>query len=69
MNIKKYTDTNIPFDYNTTRQHLIYAEYGRNIQNMVKFIKTLESKEERNKHAQAVIDLMGFFESAFKRCC
>ena len=45
MNIKKYTDTNIPFDYNTTRQHLIYAEYGRNIQNMVKFIKTLESKE------------------------
>ncbi len=27
---------------------------------MVKFIKTLESKEERNKHAQAVIDLMGF---------
>ena len=27
---------------------------------MVKFIKTLESKDERNKHAQAVIDLMGF---------
>lgn len=48
------------FDYNTTRTSLLYSEYGRNIQNMVKFIKTLESKEERNKHAQAVIDLMGF---------
>lgn len=48
------------FDYNTTRPALLYSEYGRNIQNMVKFIKTLESKEERNKHAQAVIDLMGF---------
>jgi hypothetical protein len=48
------------FDYNTTRSSLLYSEYGRNIQNMVKFIKTLESKDERNKHAQAVIDLMGF---------
>jgi hypothetical protein len=48
------------FDYNTTRPSLLYSEYGRNIQNMVKFIKTLESKDERNKHAQAVIDLMGF---------
>ncbi len=48
------------FDYNTTRPALLYSEYGRNIQNMVKFIKTLESKEDRNKHAQAVIDLMGF---------
>lgn len=48
------------FEYNTTRPSLLYSEYGRNIQNMVKYIKTLESKEERNKHAQAVIDLMGF---------
>jgi len=48
------------FDYNTTRPSLLYSEYGRNIQNMVKYIKTLENKEERNKHAQAVIDLMGF---------
>lgn len=48
------------FDYNTTRPALLYAEYGRNIQNMVRYIKTLPDKEERNKHAQAVIDLMGF---------
>src|SRR5574343_584906 len=48
------------FDYNTTRPSLLYSEYGRNIQNMVKYIKTLENKEDRNKHALAVIDLMGF---------
>lgn len=50
----------MPFDYNTLRPRLLYSEYGRNIQNMVRYIKTLPSKEERNRHAQAVIDLMGF---------
>jgi len=48
------------FDYNTTRSDLILAEYGRNVQNMVKYILDLPTKEERNKYAQAVIDLMGF---------
>ena len=48
------------FDYNTTRNPLILAEYGRNVQNMVKYIIDLPTKEERNKYAQAVIDLMGF---------
>lgn len=48
------------FDYNTTRSELILAEYGRNVQNMVKYIIDLPTKEERNKYAQAVIDLMGF---------
>ncbi len=48
------------FDYNTTRSDLILAEYGRNVQNMVKYIIELPTKEERNKYAQAVIDLMGF---------
>ncbi|WP_316794033.1 DUF4290 domain-containing protein [Pedobacter frigoris] len=48
------------FDYNTTRNELILAEYGRNVQNMVKYIIELEDREERNKYAQAVIDLMGF---------
>ena len=48
------------FDYNTTRNELILAEYGRNVQNMVKYICELEDRDERNKYAQAVIDLMGF---------
>ncbi len=48
------------FDYNTTRKKLILAEYGRNVQNMVKYIVDLPTKEERNRYAQVVIDLMGF---------
>jgi len=48
------------FDYNTTRKKLILAEYGRNVQNMVAYICTLPTKEERNRHAQVVIDMMGF---------
>ena len=50
----------INFDYNSTRPKLILAEYGRNVQNMVDYICTLPSKEERNRHAQVVIDMMGF---------
>lgn len=48
------------FDYNSTRSKLILAEYGRNVQNMVAYICTLPTKDERNRHAQVVIDLMGF---------
>jgi len=47
------------FDYNSTRPKLILAEYGRNVQNMVDHICTLPTKEERNRHAQVVIDMMG----------
>lgn len=49
-----------PFDYNSTRNKLILSEYGRNVQNMVKYIVNLPTKEERNRYAQVVIDLMGF---------
>lgn len=48
------------FDYNTTRKKLILSEYGRNVQNMVKYICELPTKEERNRYALVVIDLMGF---------
>lgn len=47
------------FDYNSTRPHLILAEYGRNVQNMVDHICTVPEKEERNRLAQVVIDMMG----------
>lgn len=54
-------DTNTEvFDYNTSRKKLILAEYGRNVQNMVEYICNLPTKEERNKYAQVVIDMMGF---------
>ncbi|MGZ3946005.1 MAG: DUF4290 domain-containing protein [Mucilaginibacter sp.] len=53
-------DNTPQFDYNSTRNKLILSEYGRNVQNMVKYIVALPTKEERNRYAQVVIDLMGF---------
>ena len=53
-------DNTPKFDYNSTRNKLILSEYGRNVQNMVKYIVALQTKEERNRYAQVVIDLMGF---------
>lgn len=46
-------------DYNSQRKKLPLPEYGRNIQNMVDFLFTIEDKEKRNRHAQTVIDVMG----------
>lgn len=53
-------NTPAQFDYNSTRNKLILSEYGRNVQNMVKYIVALPTKEERNRYAAVVIDLMGF---------
>lgn len=46
-------------DYNTQRKKLPLPEYGRNIQRMVDHLKTIEDKEQRNRAAQTVIDVMG----------
>lgn len=47
------------FDYNTSRKHLVLPEYGRNIQKMVDYIKTIEDREERNRLANAIVGIMG----------
>ena len=46
-------------DYNSQRRKLPLPEYGRNIQNMVDYLFTIEDKEKRNRSAQTVIDVMG----------
>lgn len=46
-------------EYNTTRNHLVMTEYGRNIQKMVEYLLTIEDKEVRQRNAMAVIELMG----------
>ena len=46
-------------EYNSTRPDLSLPEYGRNVQKMVNFCKTVEDREERNKVAIAIINLMG----------
>ncbi len=46
-------------EYNSGRTKLIIPEYGRHIQKLVDHCMNLPSKEERNKMAQAIIDVMG----------
>jgi len=46
-------------DYNTKRPKLPMPEYGRNIQRMVDHLATIEDREQRNRSAQKVIDVMG----------
>ena len=53
-------------EYNTTRNHLIMKEYGRHIQKMVEHVLTIEDKDERQKNAYAVIELMGFLNPHLK---
>jgi hypothetical protein len=47
------------YDYNTSRTHLALPEYGRNIQKMVDIIMSTEDRDERNRLAQALINVMG----------
>ncbi len=46
-------------EYNTNREKLILPEYGRNIQKLIEYIISVEDKEERNKLAIGIINIMG----------
>ena len=46
-------------EYNTTRNHLIMKEYGRNIQKMIEYVLTIEDRDVRQGHAMSLIELMG----------
>ncbi|NNL78901.1 MAG: DUF4290 domain-containing protein [Flavobacteriaceae bacterium] len=46
-------------EYNTEREQMIIPEYGRHIQKMINYATSRETKEERNKVARAIIDVMG----------
>ncbi len=46
-------------EYNTTRPKLMLPEYGRNVQNMIIHAMEIEDRAERNRAAQAIIEVMG----------
>ena len=52
-------NSNIDMEYNTARPKMLIPEYGRNVQKMVDFAVTIADKEERNKVANAIINVMG----------
>jgi hypothetical protein len=49
----------LDMEYNTSRPKLMISEYGRNVQKMVDFALTLTDRSERNKVANAIINVMG----------
>lgn len=44
--------------YNTERVQLLIPEYGRNVQKMVDYLKTIEDRDKRNEQARAVVKVM-----------
>ncbi len=45
-------------EYNTSQTQIILREYGRNIQKIVSYIKTLDDKEKRTSMAYTLVELM-----------
>ena len=46
-------------EYNSSRNKLVISEYGRHIQKLVEHAVSLENKQERQKMADGIIDIMG----------
>ncbi|MFM9075879.1 MAG: DUF4290 domain-containing protein, partial [Bacteroidota bacterium] len=44
--------------YNTQRSDIILKEYGRCVQNMVEYIRTVPDKEKRTKMCGSLIELI-----------
>ena len=53
------TESKHGLEYNSQREDLIISEYGRHLQKMVQHCTTIEDREERNKVARDIIDIMG----------
>ena len=49
---------------NTERVTLHIPEYGRNVQKMVDYLKTIEDREKRNEQARAIIKVMEILNPA-----
>lgn len=50
--------------YNTERVRLYIPEYGRNVQKMVDYLKTIADRDKRNAQARAVIKVMEILNPA-----
>ena len=45
-------------EYNSQHDQLKISEYGRNIQNMINYAKTVEDQEKRQRIVEGIIQLM-----------
>ena len=46
------------FEYNTSRNHLVIKEYGRNVQKMIEYAITIKDRKKRTETAKAIIRVM-----------
>ena len=46
------------YDYNTAREPMKLRQFGRNVQNLANYVAELETKEERTKYSEALVELM-----------
>lgn len=51
-------DITLKLKYNTQKRRLQLPEYGRNVQKMIEYVKTIPDRDERNRQARAVIGVM-----------
>ncbi len=56
-NMDKEMET-VGLDYNTQREKLRMPEYGRNVQKMIEYVKSIPEKEKRDGQAKAVVKVM-----------
>lgn len=52
--------------YNTQRERLRLPEYGRHIQEMVEYLKSVEDKAERTRLAKSLVSIMANFNPGLK---
>ncbi|MDX1665915.1 MAG: DUF4290 domain-containing protein [Saprospiraceae bacterium] len=45
-------------EYNSGRENLVIPEYGRNIQKLIEYAKTIEHPIERQRFSEEIVDLM-----------
>jgi uncharacterized membrane protein YgcG len=45
-------------EYNSSREELIIPEYGRHIQNMIRYARGIEEKEKRQQFIETIVGLM-----------
>lgn len=50
-------------DYNTSRNKLLIPEYGRNVQKMVEYAKSIEDRDKRTESAKYIVKVMANLNS------
>lgn len=45
-------------EYNSTRDKLLFSEYGRSVQKLIRYAKTVESREERQRIVEEIVELI-----------